>query len=88
MLTAKPPETVKIGAGALSNLNRSARLYGGSAAEMARRAIEMYLDIRRDARFYRAVEMLNGRKLSTVLVALLALWVEGEIKLRGDRGTL
>ena len=84
MLTAKPPETVKIGADALSNLNRSARLYGGSAAEMARREIEMYLDIRRDTRFYRVAEMLNGRKLSTVLVELLALWVEGKVKLKGD----
>jgi len=84
MLAAKPPETVKIGAQALANLNRSARLYGGSAAEMARRAIEMYLDIRRDAKFYRVVEMLNGRRLSAVLVELLALWVEGEVKLKGD----
>jgi hypothetical protein len=83
-MTKKQPEAVKIGAAPLANLNRSARLYGGSAAEMARRAIEMYLDIRRAAVFYRAVEMLNGRKLSTVLVELLALWVEGEVKLKGD----
>jgi hypothetical protein len=83
-MTKKQPEAVKIGAASLANLNRSARLYGGSAAEMARRGIEMYLDIRRDARFYRAVEMLNGRKLSTVLVELLALWVEGKVELKGD----
>ena len=83
-MATKPPETVKIGAAALANLNRSARLYGGSAAEMARRAIEMYLDIRRAVVFYRAAEMLNGRKLSVVLVELLALWVEGKVKLAGD----
>jgi hypothetical protein len=83
-MTARQPETVKIGAVALVNLNRAARLYGMTGAELARRSVEMYLDIRRDARFYRAVEMLKGRKLSTVLSELLALWVEGEIKLKGD----
>lgn len=78
------PEAVKIGAAALGSLNRSARLYGMTTAEITRRAIEMYLDIRRAAVFYRAVEMLNGRKLATVLIELMSLWVEGEVKLKGD----
>lgn len=77
-------ESVKIGTGAYQKLSRFAELYGMSCAEITRRALDMYLEIRKAPEFWRVVEKLNGRKLSTVIIELLVLWVEGDVKLNGD----
>lgn len=80
----RQPDSVKIGAISLASLKQFCRLYAGTEAEIARRALDLYIEIRRATIFYRVAEMLNGRKLSVVIIELLTMWVEGKVKLSGD----
>jgi len=77
-------EQVKIGEEHYELLGRHARRVGMSRAEMCRRSIELYTTVISQPSFWRAVQKLNGRRLADVIVALLELWVEGEIVLTGD----
>ena len=77
---------VKIGEEHYELLSRHARRVGMPRAEMCRRAIDLYTTVINQPSFWRAVQKLNGRRLADVIVALLGLWVEGEIVLPGDPG--
>ncbi len=77
-------EQVKIGEEHYELLSRHARRAGMSRAEMCRRSIDLYTTVIAQPSFWRAVQKLNGRRLVDVIVALLGLWVEGEIVLEGD----
>ncbi len=65
-------------------MSRHARRVGMSRAEMCRRSIDLYTTVIVQPSFWRAVQKLNGRRLVNIIVALLELWVEGEIVLEGD----
>ena len=77
-------EHVKIGEKHYELLSRHARRIGMSRAEMCRRSIDLYTTIISQPSFWRVVQKLNGRRLVEIIVALPALWIEGEIVLDGD----
>ncbi|MDH7485737.1 MAG: hypothetical protein QHJ81_05610 [Anaerolineae bacterium] len=77
-------EHVKIGREHHELLGRHARRIGMSQAEMCRRSIDLYTAVISQPTFWRVVQKLNGRRLADVIVALLELWVEGEVTLEGD----
>jgi len=78
-------EHVKIGEQHYELLSRHARRVGISRAEMCRRSIGLYTTVINQPSFWWAVQKLNGRRLVDVIVALLGLWVEGEVVLEGDQ---
>lgn len=77
-------EHVKIGEQHHELLSRHARRIGMPRAEMCRRSIDLYTTITSQPSFWRVVQKLNGRRLVDIIVALLELWIEGEIVLEGD----
>ena len=77
-------EHVKIGEEHYELLGRHARRIGMPRAEMGRRSIDLYTTVISQPSFWRTVQKLNGRRLVDVIVALLELWVEGEVILEGD----
>lgn len=83
-LSDRMAEQVKIGEKHYEVLSRYARRIGMSRAEMCRRSIDLYTTVIKQPSFWRVVQKLNGRRLADVIVALLGLWVEGEIVLEGD----
>jgi hypothetical protein len=65
-------------------LSHHARRMGMPRAEMCRRSIDLYTAFASQPPFWRVVQKLNGRRSVDIIVALLHLWVEGEIVLEGD----